>query len=330
MPLLEHSRIFQSRDPDEACAFLSDKQFRFRLSRRAVKQLDLRINGIYLPSVYVGYIQYGSPAEIETNPARDDYWLQIPVREHLEITVGRECVACSPERAAVSSPTNGLRIRTVNCGARFNISMNAAALTRQLVGLLGETPSAPIEFAPAMDLGAGHGRTLAQYVWLAITDFERKGSMAWDASTISLFEQFIMCRMLLSHPNNYTELLHQRERSLTPRDLRRAIDYMDVNVAAPITIADIAEASGVAGRTLFQYFRDFRGTSPMRYLRDVRFERVRHSLRRAQPEEGVAEVARRWGFSHMGRFAVEYRKRFGESPSDTLWRPQGARKPPAS
>jgi AraC-like DNA-binding protein len=79
-----------------------------------------------------------------------------------------------------------------------------------------------------------------------------------------------------------------------------------------------------SGRTLFQYFRDFRGTSPMRYLRDARFEKVRDALKRAQSEEGVAELAMKWGFSHLGRFAVEYRKRFGESPSETLWRRQGA------
>ena len=72
----------------------------------------------------------------------------------------------------------------------------------------------------------------------------------------------------------YTELLQRRERSITPRDLRRAIDYMEANLAAPITVADIAEASGIAGRTLFQYFRDFRATSPMRYLRDARFEKA--------------------------------------------------------
>ena len=31
-----------------------------------------------------------------------------------------------------------------------------------------------------------------------------------------------------------------------------------------------------------------------------------------------SEIASRWGFSHLGRFAVEYRLRFGEDPSETL------------
>jgi transcriptional regulator GlxA family with amidase domain len=142
--------------------------------------------------------------------------------------------------------------------------------------------------------------------------------MPWDAATVCLFEQFIMCKLLLSHPSNYSEALHRRQRFLTPRDLRRALEYMHANVAAPITIADIAEASGIAGRTLFQYFRDFRGTSPMRYLRELRFEKVRDALREARGKRTVAEVAREWGFFHLGRFASEYRQRFGESPSQAL------------
>jgi len=322
-PLLEKQRIFGSRDTEEARAFLLSKQFRFDVTSRGAKQLDLRINGIYLSGLYVGYIQYGSPAEVRTNPARDDYWLQFPIEDHIEMTVARESIACGPDRAAVSSPTRGLVIRTMGRGARINISFNSAALTRQLAVLLGEIPALPLEFEPSMDLTTGYGRSLAQYVRLAVTDFERAGVIPWDAITTSSFEQFMMCKLLLSHPNNYTPLLRVRERSLTPRDLRRAIDYIEANLAAPISIADIAEASRIAGRTLFQYFRDFRGTSPMRYMRDARFEKVRDALTRAQPGESVSQVAMRWGFSHFGRFAVEYRKRFGESPSETLCRRYG-------
>jgi AraC-like DNA-binding protein len=319
-PLLDRQRIFRSRQPDEAREFLRGKQFRFDFSQRAARELDLAINGIYLPGTFVGYIQYGSPAEIRAEPARTDYWLQLPICEPIEFTVGRECITCDPRHAVLSSPSSGLLIRTKGSGARFNISLTGSALIRQLVGLLGATPATPLEFAPSMDLTAGYGRSLAQAVRLAVADFERAGATPWDAATTNLFEQFVVSRLLLSHPSNYLDLLRRRERSLAPRDLRRALDYMHANLAAPITIADIAEAAGIAGRTLFQYFREFRGTSPMRYLQDQRFERVRDALQRAEPEEVVAEIAIRWGFSHLGRFAGEYRRRFAETPSQTLRR----------
>jgi len=58
----------------------------------------------------------------------------------------------------------------------------------------------------------------------------------------------------------------------------------------------------------------------MRYLRNARFAKVRDALLRAEPEESVTVIAMACGFTHMSRFAVEYRHRFGERPSDTLRR----------
>src|SRR4029077_12383364 len=90
--LLEKQRIFGSQEPDEARAFLRGKEFRFDVSRAVAKQLDVQINGLYLPNLYIGYIQYGSPAEIRSNPTRTDYWLQLPLREQIEFTVAHACI----------------------------------------------------------------------------------------------------------------------------------------------------------------------------------------------------------------------------------------------
>ncbi|WP_415858950.1 helix-turn-helix domain-containing protein [Agromyces laixinhei] len=44
-------------------------------------------------------------------------------------------------------------------------------------------------------------------------------------------------------------------------------------------------------------------------------------LTREDPNEGsVSEIARRWGFVNLGRFAAAYRREFGENPSETLRR----------
>jgi AraC-like DNA-binding protein len=48
---------------------------------------------------------------------------------------------------------------------------------------------------------------------------------------------------------------------------------------------------------------------------------VRRALRRGdQGVAGVAVVARRYGFSDLGRFAIRYNAVFGEAPSATLRR----------
>ena len=57
----------------------------------------------------------------------------------------------------------------------------------------------------------------------------------------------------------------------------------------------------------------------MTYLRQVRLGRAHLDLRIADPARGsVADIAGRWGFTHLGRFAATYRERYGCPPSQTL------------
>jgi transcriptional regulator GlxA family with amidase domain len=100
-------------------------------------------------------------------------------------------------------------------------------------------------------------------------------------------------------------------------DVRRAVDYIDAHLTAPVKLEDVVRAAGVSGRGLFRHFRNAMGVSPMVYLRNARFARVRDALLGARSGERIVDIASLWGFDHMGRFAVEYRRRFGERPSDT-------------
>jgi transcriptional regulator GlxA family with amidase domain len=99
--------------------------------------------------------------------------------------------------------------------------------------------------------------------------------------------------------------------------VQRAVAYIEANLRAPLTLEDIVRASGISGRGLFRHFRAALGVSPMAWLRDARFLRVREALRHAHRDDRIVEIAALWGFDHMGRFAVEYRRRFGEKPSQT-------------
>ena len=103
-------------------------------------------------------------------------------------------------------------------------------------------------------------------------------------------------------------------------DVRRAAKYIGEHLDDTMTVGDVAAAAGVAHRTLYKHFHDMRGTSPMRYMRDCRFAAVRQALLQAGPQDSVTTIAVLWGFCHLGRFSVGYRKRYGEMPSETLRR----------
>jgi AraC-like DNA-binding protein len=135
---------------------------------------------------------------------------------------------------------------------------------------------------------------------------ERLDTILLDPITARAFREFVTTALLLHQPQNYTEILCRLARPVTPRDVKRAIDYIEANLDAAIGLSEIVAASGDPGRTLIQHFRDFKRTTPTRYLRSARYEKVREALQHAEPEESITEIATRWGFSHLGRFSVDY------------------------
>ncbi|WP_395065815.1 helix-turn-helix domain-containing protein [Paraburkholderia silvatlantica] len=112
--------------------------------------------------------------------------------------------------------------------------------------------------------------------------------------------------------------------SLTAR--RRIVDRVRELVISqpdvPFTVLDICQAVGTSRRKLQYCFEEILGTHPAWYLRVLRLNAVRRELRQHSPATAsVGDVACRWGFWHLSRFATHYRQLFGELPSDTLKRP---------
>lgn len=103
----------------------------------------------------------------------------------------------------------------------------------------------------------------------------------------------------------------------TPTPVGRAVELMHREACGPLTLQDLAAASALSVRGLQSAFARAYGTTPLQYLRDVRLDGARSDLQ-GGAATSVADVARRWQFHHLGRFARTYADRFGERPSQTL------------
>jgi len=100
------------------------------------------------------------------------------------------------------------------------------------------------------------------------------------------------------------------------RILTAAREYMCEHADEPITVPDLCQATGASRRTLQYAFEEILHLSPVTYLRVMRLNRVRSELA-LHLEESVGDIAARWGFWHLSRFAADYRQHFGELPSAT-------------
>ncbi len=101
----------------------------------------------------------------------------------------------------------------------------------------------------------------------------------------------------------------------------RAEDYLLAHLTCPASRAELAAVAGVSIRTLSRGFTKRWGTGPMGFLKAQRINAAHRELLGREPgETTVSEVAFRYGFTQLGKFAGEYKRAFGELPSVTLQR----------
>src|SRR5262249_20329365 len=88
----------------------------------------------------------------------------------------------------------------------------------------------------------------------------------------------------------------------------------------PLTLGDLASWGGVGVRTLQLLFQRHLGCTPSAFVRRRRLHAVRCDLLTGGPGVSVTRVAFKWGFNHLGRFATQYAREFGDSPRNPLQR----------
>ena len=103
------------------------------------------------------------------------------------------------------------------------------------------------------------------------------------------------------------------------RAIRKSLEIIESYDVQRLTADVLLGECHVSERTLQYAFRECFATSPAAFIRSVRLARARSALRRADPAlHTVGDIAATFGFWHLGQFAHDYRRKFGERPSETL------------
>jgi AraC-like DNA-binding protein len=103
------------------------------------------------------------------------------------------------------------------------------------------------------------------------------------------------------------------------RIVNRFLEFLEARPDEPVYLAEICTAIGASERTLRTCCQEVLGAGPLRYLWMRRMHLARRALMHADASmTTVTEIATAHGFWELGRFSVEYRTLFGESPSQSL------------
>ena len=156
---------------------------------------------------------------------------------------------------------------------------------------------------------------------LKLVDHElrRDDGLLAHATMRRTIERLLIESLLMGHEHNYSPQLQRGATGSGTGVIDTAIELLETHPERSWTAGELAAEVDVSVRALHGGFRARTELGPMTYLRRVRLARVHEDLLQAEPATTtVTAVARRWGFTHLGRFSGAYAQRYGQPPSSTL------------
>ena len=108
------------------------------------------------------------------------------------------------------------------------------------------------------------------------------------------------------------------QRSCREQVFEDLLEWIRANLHQPIKLSQLEQQSGYSRRSLQLAFQQRYDCGPIQWVRQQRLEQARQALLQADPDESVAGVGARFGFSSLAVFSRVFRQQFGLTPSQVL------------
>lgn len=322
---LSGAEIFCTSDREEAetlAGYLLGAHRLAVLDGSTTEPFQASLHAIRLRDVTLAYLDYHHAARLDFAATGDHYTVLMPTTGLMECRYDGRPVTGLTYQAVVVNPRTNLKLDLAYDTPLLIVRIEVPALVRQLTRMLGRSVDKAVRFAPEMLLTTDPAVRWHGAIQLLSSEVMTPQSLIQQGIGAGPIEELVISSLLWVQDSNMHEDLTDVSQTGGRAAVRAAVNYIEEHLADPITLRDIAMHTNRSVRSIQQAFHDDLHTTPMNYVRDRRLERARNQLADAVPSDGVTvtDVAERWGFNHLGNFSASYRRRFGESPSQTLRR----------
>lgn len=318
-------KAIESINPTEISEFLSRACGNVVVTPTVAGEMDVRVESMIVFGAMILRIKTKSGCTFSFESPIDGRTLIILEAGSLR-AVAKDFVISRSANQCTMLDTTGTTQWILGSGGYEMLLVPACDLNRRLSAMMNAAVIQPIEFPIDISIDSDPVvlvRTLAQALRIGANAGQPQARAS--ATIISLYNA-LLTALLERFPHSYSERLKRKGWGPCPRHVRRAVEFAHANAKGSVSVDDMARAAGTSVRSLQTGFSRFCNTSPMAYLKQIRLEGVRQDLASADHSVMILDVARQWGFSHLGLFAKAYRNAFGELPSETRMRGPGVRK----
>lgn len=319
--LIAPASRFETHDPDmlaeQLAPFSSDAELRVRAASD-----QFRVQGLAFRTPQIGIYRLGVRSAEAFAPPLGYVSLTIPLRGRIDCSFDTSTLRGFESGEAFGlSGDKPMRLRAHGDSTFLTLHLDCALIIGQMASLSGgeapELPNIPQHLSFITSGGAAFWRRVALF-WRAL-----ESNTAFRGSALAVYEAecALALGLVRAIESQVTDCASKTTVTIGAAGRRHAEEYLMANVATAVCLADVSRETKVSVRTLCRSFASAHGMGPMGFLKQRRLEAANRALLAADfGETLVTDVALGYGFSEMGRFAVDYRRTFHESPSHTLRR----------
>lgn len=283
-----------------------------RHSRGYLRHVSLR-------NVCLSNLGFGSEAVVEGPAPERYYYIQLVQKGVLTLESNGGAVTVNSKSVAVINPFHKVNLYHSEDCCKIIVRIHREVMERELMNLCGRSVGAPIEFSTSVSKDEPRVTSLIRVINHLCLEVDDPFSGYRTPQFANHMEGLLAASMLVGVPHSYSNEINRLGDSEGPAYLRRAERYIETHLAEDISLYDLVSASGASMRTLYKAFNTYRNLTPMGYVKRIRLELARRKLEGHRASlRTVADVAMAVGMPHLGNFAADYKRLYGELPSETL------------
>lgn len=273
-------------------------------------RLDGEVGALRLPASRVVFVRYGGDVLVEAPATGDRLVATVPLGP-MHAREGRRPSGHTHTSGFILSQRDSTVMRPDPWRGALVIASDPRRLAEHTSLVLGDASICPPEEISGLEDSPLLERACRNIWSIATTLPDHTPEPVVEGLMNALEEQLLTAFVLAA----------QQAQGVGTGDVRvdDLIGWLIENYANPITLSDMARVVGASIRRMQEAVRTATGHSPTELLREIRLDATHRALRQADPHvTTVAAIAHSCGVAHLGRFAAQYRERYGCSPSQTL------------
>lgn len=320
LPLASHQFLHARTLADAEKALETTVEPRRFLPCRKSQENGIQITRYQLADVQIFGMHFDGPLKV-TSEKLESVNIIIPIHGKVRSDLGNKTVALSRGRARVDSPGGRVAVEWESSSTSVVTRIPRSTLQYYCSKLFDIDLQQEIRFEPTLDFTTAAGTSLLNILNTILLEAEQADSLLNRGVLLQQFQETLIIALLSAQPNSLTSQLQHEGQQVRPFYIKKAVDYIQANLAEVITLTDLVEATGVSLRSLQSGFARYYNLGPNAFIRQRKMSRAREELIAANHiDVTVADVAAKWGFYNPCNFTRNYQKLFGENPSETLRR----------